>query len=75
MLTLRAIGRFGEGAKHGTTPSQYEVVGLPKGHEVLIARFGDVWKVLRIDRGITQGVWTGNFASAEAALASLEQST
>src|SRR5262245_16225597 len=61
VLALRAIGRFGEGVKPGTTPNQYEVLGLQKGHEILIAQFGEVWKVLRIDRGITDGVWTGNF--------------
>jgi hypothetical protein len=53
---------------------KYDVQGLAPGNKILIANFGgpnwNSWRLLQVRNGRSTK-WTGNFSSAEAALASL----
>ena len=49
----------------------YEVTGLPHGEEAWISLFKQLWQILRVRNGL-QGEWTGEYESAEAALAALQ---
>jgi hypothetical protein len=77
VLTLRPMTYFGKGPNlqrdHAT---QYEVQGLPPGERAWIANFGapnrQNWRVLRATEQV-QSDWTGDYRSAEEALASLQK--
>jgi hypothetical protein len=58
----------------GTDPLEYVVLGLPPGQEARIHDFmGDLhWRIYRVRPGI-HGRWEGNYPSAEAALADLQE--
>jgi hypothetical protein len=49
----------------------FEVMGLPEGVDVRIAEMRHRWKVLRTTNGVP-GEWSGEFSSAEEALASIK---
>jgi hypothetical protein len=55
----------------------YKVGGMPDGKSARIANFGapgwKEWRLLRINADDTQGEWTGNYESAEAALAEIRR--
>jgi len=55
----------------------YRVGGMPDGKTARIANFGapvrDKWRIMRINGDNTQGDWTGDYESAEDALAALRQ--
>jgi hypothetical protein len=76
-LTLEVVARSGEGRVYGNGQViQYRVVGLPRGDQAMIANFGaperNEWKVLRVEDD-AQGEWTGEYKSAEAALAEIQK--
>jgi hypothetical protein len=74
-LTLRPIGRSGEGSDSSewTHIYQYEVLGLPMEQRATIAEMeGRKWKTLRTEDGV-QGSWTGEYETAEDALAALQR--
>ena len=74
-LTLRETMWFHDGpVLTRDNPIQYEVVGLPPGHErILIGQNLDVrpirWQILRFD-GVF--AWRGGYETPEAALAELQ---
>jgi len=75
MLTLRPYGRVGSGFARPEDLSvfQYMVEGLPSGQEASIAKMkGSHWHVLRRHGGV-QGPWTGDYETAEEALAALQR--
>jgi len=55
----------------------YQVGGMPDGKSARIANYGapnrNDWRILRINADNTQGDWTGEYQSAEAALAVLQK--
>jgi hypothetical protein len=55
---------------------QYKIRCLVPGEEAFIANFGnrrrDSWRLLRIKDGV-QGDWTGNYTTADDAVAAYEQ--
>jgi hypothetical protein len=55
----------------------YRVGGMPDGKTARLANFGapshDDWRIMRMDSGNTQTVWTGHYESFEEALAALQQ--
>jgi hypothetical protein len=77
-LTLNTIGRAGTGSDLTKWDQvyQYEVRGLPSGEQAWIANFGsrykESWRILRARNGV-QSDWTGEYQSAEAALAELQR--
>jgi hypothetical protein len=71
ILTMR-LQRGTETPKAPERTIEYEVVGLPPGHEARIALFDDRWKIIHSDNG-TRGEWVGSYESAAAALAALQE--
>lgn len=77
-LSLLAIGLVGEGLALSKLDEvfQYEVRGLPPGEQAWISNFGgpydQEWKILRAKGGV-QSDWTGEYESAEAALAVIQK--
>jgi hypothetical protein len=55
----------------------YRVGGMPNGKTARIANFGapnrNDWRIMRINADNTQTDWTGDYESAEDALAALRQ--
>lgn len=75
-LTLHEEGWTGDGPIFASGPVfMYRVDGMPEGEEATIANYGaphrNDWRILRI-RGHEQSDWTGNYESAEVALAELQ---
>jgi hypothetical protein len=66
-LTMRVIGTGGQGPRLGPTPYQYEVLGLDDGQWAWIVNIDHRWRILRTTDG-KQGEWSGEFATADAAL-------
>jgi hypothetical protein len=50
----------------------YAVEPAPLGERISIAKTGNSWKILRTKDGV-QGNWTGDFKTAEEALASVQR--
>lgn len=77
-LTLRPIAHAGEGPdlRNWDQIVQYEVQQLPPGERAWIANFGgryrESWRILRA-KGEFQSDWSGDYATAEAALAALQR--
>jgi hypothetical protein len=71
MLTMR-LRQATETLKAPEKTIEYEVVGLPPGHEARIALFDDRWKIIHSDSG-TRGEWVGPYQTAAAALAALQE--
>jgi len=72
-LTKIDGGRISRGPVYGTGPSyRYEVQGLPDGEEADIAEFDKRWKILKVQNGV-QGKWTGDYSTADEALAALQK--
>jgi hypothetical protein len=71
MLTMR-VRKGTETLKTFAKAIEYEVVGLPPGHEATIALFDDRWKIIHSDNG-TRGEWVGPYETAAAALAALQE--
>jgi hypothetical protein len=71
-LTLHASGWIGDGPlmEKWATVIRYDVRGLPPGEQAWIADFHHAWHVLRVKDGV-QGHWTGDFKTAEDALAAI----
>lgn len=76
MLTLREVGRIGNGTdfRNWEKVYQYEVEGLPKGEQAWIAEFDRRWQILRSTNGVT-GNWKGDYPTAEDALKALIEAT
>jgi hypothetical protein len=75
-LTLYADTWLRDGPVYaGGIVTGYRVVGMPAGEEARIANYGapnrNDWRIMRIS-GDKQSGWTGNYESAEAALAVLQ---
>lgn len=77
-LSLRATGHAGEGSdmRNWIDVFQYEVENLPSGERAWVANFGGPhqanWRILRAENGV-QSDWTGDYESAEAALAAIQK--
>jgi hypothetical protein len=56
----------------GDGPKQYEVMGLPLGHEVRIARMPTRWHILRSRDSVPES-WTHDYETANDALAALRR--
>ena len=71
-LTIHEIGWFRRGSDPETgTVFQYRVEGLPAGQEASIAEFPcRGWRILRWIEGV-QGVWYGEYITADEALDAL----
>jgi len=77
-FTLHEDARFRDGSVYAGGPIiGYRVGGMPNGTTARIANFGapnrNDWRIMRINSDNTQGDWTGHYASAEEALAALQQ--
>ncbi len=72
MLTKREYLFSGEGPTLGANGRTigYEVLGLPLGEQAWIAEIHRSWQVLRATDGV-QGHWTGQYRSADEAMAEL----
>ncbi len=73
MLTLHEYIWSGEGpclAEH-RKPIGFEVLGLPESQRAWLATDSHRWQVLQATKGV-MGEWSGQFKSAEEALASLQ---
>jgi len=73
-LSMRPIASLRKGADYrgpgGGDVFQYEVIGLPPGHQAWIAKMNHRWQVLRSSNGV-QGHWTGDYGTAQEALRDL----
>jgi hypothetical protein len=74
MLSLHANWHSYEGPNLNSNrkPFGYRVLGLPPGQEADIVNIHHRWQILRTIDGIA-GHWTGQFTSAEGALAGLTE--
>jgi hypothetical protein len=72
-LKLHPMARSGSGAdmREWKHIFQYEVKGLPEGEEAWIAEFNHRWRILRRTNELQEG-WTGDYKSADDALAALK---
>jgi hypothetical protein len=77
-LELRPVAYVGEGSDltERNQVTQYEIQGLPPGDRAWIANFGapyrNNWRILRATDEV-QSDWTGDYGSAEDALAALQR--
>jgi len=72
-LTKRETGRSHTGPVIGTGPViRYAVNGMPEGETADLADFGGRWRILRTQNGF-QGEWTGDYGTADDALAALQK--
>lgn len=73
-LTIHPTMQFRDGPQiTGTGPViAFRVGGVPNGQQADIATFNQVWRILRVINGV-QGEWTGEYATADDALAALER--
>lgn len=74
VLTMHEMSWFAEESQNGNgSISQYRVGGLPAGEQALIAEFPHRgWRILRWNDE-WHGNWTGQHATADAALEALRQ--
>ena len=71
-LTLHEAGREIANGQIGRGPvHSYYVGGMPPGEEAKIAQFNHAWRFLRWSK-TSHGNWIGEYATAEAALAALQ---
>lgn len=70
-LTLRPF-RETDRFHHGDHVSQYTVHELPPGDRIVISEMEHRWQILRTQGG-HQGDWTGDYKSAEDALAAIQK--
>lgn len=75
-LILREIGRSHDGPVLGTgLVVKYNVEPLEPGEKIVVADFGGPnwtsWRILRTKNDVS-GKWTGNYTTAEDALAALQ---
>jgi hypothetical protein len=72
MLEKCAAIRSGPTSSESDSVIQYKVLGLPTGEQAWIAEFDNHWQILRANKE-GQGDWTGDYKTAEDALASLQR--
>jgi len=74
MLTKRAKAFLRDGLPYGENRRafMYDVLGLPEGQKIEIAESHRKWQIRRAANGGLYGGWSGQFGSAEEALASLQ---
>jgi hypothetical protein len=71
VLTMR-LRPGTETLKRNKKRIEYEVLGLPPGHEAIIKLGNDGWQILR-GSDTFPGEWVGDYDTAEAALAALQE--
>src|SRR3989304_4918262 len=73
-LTKREVASFRSGPVYGTGRAfKYKVGGMPPGEEATITESPNQgWRILRTKNGV-QGDWTGEYESADEALAALQK--
>jgi hypothetical protein len=77
-LTLHPDAWIREGSEFASGEvTGYKVGGMLDGAWARIANFGapnrNNWRIMRINADNTQGEWTGDYESAEAAMAGLQR--